>query len=156
MGELHFLIVHPIEKFHSTMFTPSTFPKSPTLPSDSFKAPLWALVSRILGAVHPKSRPRAMWAWHSWVEKKTYLMRCDLNLCRRCKSKALENLLVEQDVAGFYFTSNLWLATVKRTINQWIAASRFWSPNASYHDITLQARPLPNTEVACGRQWWIL
>jgi len=30
MGELHFLIVHPIEKFHSTMFTPSTFPKSPT------------------------------------------------------------------------------------------------------------------------------
>ena len=85
------------------MFTPSTFPKSPTLPSDSFKAPLWALVSRILGAVHPKSRPRAMWAWHSLVEKNTYLMRCDLNLCRRCKSKALENLLVEQDISRILF-----------------------------------------------------
>ena len=145
-----FLIVHPIEKSHSSMFTPSTFPTSPTLPSYSFKAPLWALVSRILGAVHPKSRPRAMWAWHSLVEKRNVFgAMWSESMPMTLWAKQWRIFLLSSCWAGFYFTL-ITSVPLKRTINQWIAASR-WSPPRT---MPSPCRPVPPTlRLLMEKQW---
>ncbi len=161
------LYIH-FKKSHSSMFTASTFPNSPTLPSYSFKALLSALVSQILGAVHPNSRPRAMWAWHSLVEKRN---ATDVTWSESMPMMWEQSTWEPSCWAGnskiwFYFVKSV---TAKRAMNQWIAARQVDSEAPMPRTMPSPCRPvpahpscwdwcltclltLPNTDVARRRQ----